>query len=153
MSITNEEVKAAQSAWGEALVALGSTFKESGNYEGLAKDAISKLYAYESDGVLFKPTKASANPFRASAGDALSYFVATNGKCSEDKGFALQPWYGVRFENHGVQIHGDIALAMGTYYFKSEDNSETRVEYSFGYKKIDGQLKIILHHSSLPYSE
>ena len=42
---------------------------------------------------------------------------------------------------------------MGTYYFTSaDDGSESKVEYTFGYKKnADGKVRIFLHHSSLPY--
>jgi len=42
---------------------------------------------------------------------------------------------------------------MGNYFFTGTDGDETKVEYSFGYTKDeDGNLKIVLHHSSLPYS-
>ena len=41
---------------------------------------------------------------------------------------------------------------MGEYYFTGTDSSETKVEYPFGYKKdAEGNLKIVVHHSSLPY--
>ena len=39
-----------------------------------------------------------------------------------------------------------------TYYFKSNDSNAIKVEYTFGYKLVNGKLKIDLHHSSLPYS-
>ena len=42
---------------------------------------------------------------------------------------------------------------MGNYFFTDLNGGKTKVEYSFVYKKNDlGELKIILHHSSLPYS-
>ena len=41
---------------------------------------------------------------------------------------------------------------MGEYYFTGTDSSVTKVEYTFGYKKdAEGNLKIVVHHSSLPY--
>ena len=41
---------------------------------------------------------------------------------------------------------------MGHYYFKDDGEEELKVEYSFGYKKMDdSRLKIDLHHSSLPF--
>ena len=52
-----------------------------------------------------------------------------------------------------VNIYDDIAIAMGNYFFTDLNGGKTKVEYSFVYKKNDlGELKIILHHSSLPYS-
>merc|ERR1712113_113398 len=63
-------------------------------------------------------------------------------------------WSNVVFDNHQVELNGDMAIAMGNYYFTSaEDGSESKVEYTFGYKKNDdGKLRIFLHHSSVPYS-
>ena len=42
---------------------------------------------------------------------------------------------------------------MGNYYFTPHDGSDVvKVEYSFGYKlNNDGELRIILHGSHLPY--
>ena len=44
------------------------------------------------------------------------------------------------------------AIAMGNYYFKSNHSNIIKVEYTFGYKLVNGKLKIDLHHSSLPYN-
>ncbi|MEM6988979.1 MAG: hypothetical protein AAF721_00735 [Myxococcota bacterium] len=86
-------------------------------------------------------------------GAALSYFVAGNEEFGEGKGFALQPWTKVRFENTGVVLGDDHALAMGHYFFTDTDGGGTKVEYSFGYiLDANGELRINLHHSSLPYS-
>ena len=44
---------------------------------------------------------------------------------------------------------------MGNYYFTSVDDkkNETKVEYTFGYiKDKRGNLRINLHHSSIPHS-
>ena len=40
------------------------------------------------------------------------------------------------------------------YYFTScADGSKTKVEYTFGYKKnADGNVRIFLHHSSVPFT-
>lgn len=100
--------------------------------------------------MLFKPTKAAADQFRGTKDEALSYFVT--GNIAEDKGFALAPYSKVRFENEGMVIDCDSAMAMGNYYFTTTDGKDIKVEYSFGYvKDEDGELKINLHHSSLPY--
>ena len=45
------------------------------------------------------------------------------------------------------------ALAMGNYFFTATKGDVIKVEYTFGYiKDGDGALRIILHHSSIPYS-
>jgi hypothetical protein len=84
---------------------------------------------------------------------ALSYFLGgDNSFCSEDDGFAMKPWVEVKFENSGFIIENDRAIAMGNYFFTSQDNLTVKVEYTFGYKLRNGSLVIDLHHSSLPYS-
>ena len=58
----------------------------------------------------------------------------------------------VDFENNSINIINNIAISMGNYFFTDNDGGKTKVEYSFVYKRNDnGDLKIILHHSSLPY--
>ena len=44
-------------------------------------------------------------------------------------------------------------MAMGNYFFTDPEGAEVKVEYSFGYV-LDGQgeVKIVLHHSSVPYA-
>merc|ERR1711879_244150 len=48
---------------------------------------------------------------------------------------------------------GDIAFAMGNYYFTCATTGEkAQVEYTFGYQLCDdGKVRIFLHHSSVPY--
>ncbi len=101
--------------------------------------------------VLFKPTKAANEQFRNSKGSAFSYFIAgDNRECQEDNGFALSNWTEILFDNSNIIINEDIAIAMGNYTFKNEA-SKIKVEYSFVYKNYGDEIKIILHHSSLPY--
>ena len=71
----------------------------------------------------------------------------------EDRGFAIQPWSRVRFENAGFIIGGGMAIAMGNYWFTDANTGEeARVEFTFGYfRDGDGDLRINLHHSSFPY--
>ncbi len=98
----------------------------------------------------------------------------------EDKGFAINPWtvrcgvktrirafcavskrvarlmiraQAVRFENSKTILNADSATAMGEYYFTTLEGTVAKVEYTFQYKRgADGNLKIVVHHSSLPYS-
>lgn len=150
--ITKEEVTAAQKVWGDGIVAIGSAYTDKQDYKAVAEKHVDTLYAYGQGEVLFKPTKAAQQQFRPSKAEALSYFVT--GDVPEDKGFALQPWSAVRFENAGIIIRSDCAIAMGNYFFTdAKTGQETKVEYTFGYIRNDaGQLVINLHHSAMPYS-
>lgn len=148
--ITTEDVTAAQEMWGSAVVAIG----EAGdNAAEVAENAAKSAYSFELGPIQFKPTLASEVPFRPDLEGALSYFVSGNEKYEEDKGFALKPWSNVRFDNHTVKLNGNIAIAMGHYYFTGPDGTETKVEYTKGYVKTeDDKVLIFLQDSSLPYS-
>lgn len=151
-AITAEEVAQAQQVWGEGIVAIGKAFTDKGDFVGAAEKHLDVLYNFQAGDVLFKPTKAADAQFRNDKESALSYFVGGNDKYGEDHGFAIHPWTNVRFENVGTYLHGDYAVAMGNYFFTQTDGTEVKVEYTFGYNKVDGKLKINLHHSSLPFS-
>ena len=145
------DVEGAQKAWGEGIVAIANAHKNDGDYVSIASNHINTLYAYQMGPVLFKPTLAAIDQFRPTFDTALSYFVASNNACPEDKGFAIKGWTNVRFENSEVIIDGGTALAMGNYYFTDPQGAEVKVEYTFGYIEDEqGNLRIQLHHSSMP---
>ena len=145
------DVEGAQKAWGEGIVAIANAHKNDGDYVGIASNHVNTLYAYQMGPVLFKPTLAAIDQFRPTFDTALSYFVASNNACPEDKGFAIKGWTNVRFENSEVIIDRGTALAMGNYYFTDPQGAEVKVEYTFGYIEDDqGNLRIQLHHSSMP---
>ncbi len=147
--INAKDVAAAQKGWGEAVVAIG---KAGDNAAKVAEKAAKSAYAFELGAIQFKPTLAAETPFRPDLEGALSYFVSGNSKYAEDTGFALKPWSKVRFDNHTIKYQGNIAIAMGHYYFTGPDNTETKVEYTKGYVKMrDGRVLIFLQDSSLPY--
>ena len=101
----------------------------------------------------FKPTLAAEIPFRPDVEGAVSYFIGGNDKYPEDKGFALKPWSKVRFDNHTISLQGNIAIAMGHYYFTGPDGTDTKVEYTKGYVKLeDGRVLIFLQGSHVPYN-
>ena len=140
-----------QNKWASGIVEIGKTknnFKES---VSVTKKFINELYDFENGNVQFKPTKASEKQFRNDFESALSYFIVNNTDFSEDSGFALNPWVSVEFENDSLNIYDDIGIAMGNYFFTDQNGDQTKVEYSFVYKKVGDSLKIILHHSSLPF--
>lgn len=153
-TITKQEVLEAQKQWGEGIVQIGETYTNEGDYVEAATQHINKFYNYQEGSVLFKPTLAAEIQFRTDFEGALSYFVAGNENFSEDSGFAIKAWTNVRWESTGVKIIGNMAVAMGNYYFTPADGSEdVKVEYSFAYTKdASGDLKIILHGSHIPYT-
>ena len=156
-SITADDVRSAQQAWGNAIVAIGAAASHGAAapaavLQTVASNLIENLYAYDVGPVLFKPTKAAAVPFRDTLDEAISYFIG--GSVPEDHGFARQPWSAVRFGDQQITIDSDSATAMGHYYFTDANTeAETMVEFTFGYlRDPQGRLRINVHHSSLPYS-
>lgn len=151
--ITKEQVELAQETWGKGVVKIGSLKNKRQECESFAIEFLNNLYAFETKNVLFKPTKCSIEQFRPTQAEALSYFIAgDNRACTEDKGFAINPWTNVRFENTGIILEEKRAIAMGNYFFTDLNGNEAKVEYTFGYNLIEGNLKIDLHHSSFPYN-
>ena len=151
--IREEDVLSIQKEWADSIISIGKIFLNKGNYRLEAEKTLKKLYAFDISNVLFKPTFASQNQFRNSFEDALSYFVG--GNIEEDNGFAIKPWFKIRFSENKIVIAHDNAIAMGNYYFTSVEDkkNETKVEYTFGYiKDKKGNLRINLHHSSIPHS-
>ena len=152
-SMTRDLIVAAQKAWGDGIVRIAAAHSAGEDFEAVAREHVETLYAYGLGSVLFKPTLAAAVQFRSTFEDALSYFVATNNACPEDKGFAIKGWTAVRFENVDIITYGSTATAMGNYFFTDPAGTEVKVEYSFGYVlDADGNVRINLHHSSMPYS-
>ena len=151
--ITEQEVLDAQKAWGEGIVKIGKVYLEKGDYKTAAIEHINNFYNYQEGVVLFKPTLVSEKQFRTDFQGALSYFIGGDENYPEDHGFAIKPWSNVRWENIGTKIIGNMAVAMGNYYFTpAKGGDDVKVEYSFAYTKDkDGKLKIILHDSHLPY--
>ena len=149
--ITQTAVTEFKTAWGQGIVEIGKVYTQGGDYRAAAKEHIERFYAYGQEDVLFKPTLASQDQFRGTFDEALSYFVG--GDIGEDGGFAIAPYTAVRWEPEGTVINGETALTMGNYFFKKTDGTEVKVEYTFGIEKMDdGELKFVLHHSSLPFT-
>lgn len=150
--ITREEVISAQKSCGDAIVSIGEAYTNKGDYKTLAANIVDTLYGYDEGIVLFKPTLASEKQFRLTPEEAVSYFVT--GIIPEDNGFAIQPWSKIRFENSGIIINSNFAVAMGNYYFTDANTGkEAKVEFTFGYNKDEnGKLLINIHHSSFPYN-
>lgn len=155
-NITAEEVKAAQEAWGAALIAISKDFRSGGAKKATktAQTVIDSAYGYNMGAVLFKPTLANGEQtFRTTREGALAYFVGGNKKFAQDSGFALKPWDKFEYKNAAVFINGDMALTTGNVMLTDKDGKVTTVDKTWGFKKDDqGKVRIVLHHSSLPYA-
>jgi hypothetical protein len=154
-AITEAEVMAAQRAWCQALVDISQTFDKSGQAaaKALAEKVIDSAYGYQMGAVLFKPTLTVApQTFRTTRAGALAYFVGGDSNFPKDKGFA-QGWTKCEAKNAAVFIAGDSASTMGNVMITGKDGKITTVDKTWKYVKDDaGKLRIVLHHSSLPFS-
>ena len=154
-AITEQELADARKNWADALIAISKAYEESGIEAAteLANGALDAAYGYNLGPVLFKPTLSGGEKtFRPTREGALSYFVAHNDKYPDDTGFGLRGWRSVAFETSASFIQGDVAMWMGSVSFTDKDGAVTKADKSWGYKKDEaGVLRIVLHHSSLPY--
>jgi hypothetical protein len=154
--ITLAEVEAAQQAWGKALVAISTEYDTKGfaAAKDLAGKVLDSAYAYDMGPVLFKPTLTIApQTFRTTRDGALAYFVGGDKAYPNDSGFALKHWRRYQVENAGVVITGNSAISMGNVMLWDDKGNMTKVDKTWGYVRgEDGKLRIVLHHSSLPYS-
>lgn len=156
VNITEEEVRMAQEAWGKALIQISKDFDKGGAKKATAtaKAVLDAAYGYAQGPVLFKPTLASGDQtFRTTHEGALAYFVGGNKKFAQDSGFALKGWEKYDFKNAAVFINGDVAMTMGNVMLTDKKGNVTTVDKTWAFKKgDDGKIRIVLHHSSLPYS-
>jgi hypothetical protein len=155
-AITESEVLAAQKAWGDALVSISTTHDTQGQAaaKALAEKVIDSAYGYQLGPVLFKPTLTVApQTFRTTRAGALAYFVGGDPAFPADKGFALRSWRKVEIRNAAILISGDTATTMGNVMVTDKQGKTTTVDKTWQFLKDDnGKLRIVLHHSSLPYS-
>ena len=153
--ITERELADARKIWGDALISISKAFEDEGidAARAVAVAALDSVYGFELGTVLFKPTLASGEQtFRMTRGGALAYFVGHSDDYPGDGGFGLKGWRSVVSETAASFIQGDVAMWMGGVTFTDKNGNVTEVEKSWGYKKdTAGVLRIVLHHSSLPY--
>jgi hypothetical protein len=163
------EVKAAQETWCGAVVAMSAAHAEGGlaKSKPLASDIIDAAYAYQFGPVAFKPTWAYGDTtFRTTKDGALSYFIGDDPNYN-DPGFVIgspgdgnypnlsnrSPWIECTPEIFVIQVFGNTANAMGWVNFEAADGTTSKVDKTFSYVRDDaGNLRITVHHSSVPYS-
>ena len=155
MNITQDEIAQALVTWGNGKIAISKAFEEGGieAARAVASDNLDAYYGYNLGPVLFKPTMASgAQTFRPTKAGALAYFCGHSEEYPLDNGFAIMGWRACESTTSATFLQGDIAMCMGWIRLTNKDGSVTTVDKSFGYKKdAAGTLRIVLHHSSLPY--
>ena len=154
--ITVAEVEDAQRAWCGALVAISTEADTKGHAAAkiLAGQVLDSAYAYNMGPVLFKPTLTVApQTFRTTRDGALAYFVGGDTAYPNDGGFALKNWRKCESANAGIVITGNSAISMGNVTMWDSKGAMTKVDKTWGYVRDgEGKLRIVLHHSSLPYS-
>lgn len=154
-AISETEVLDAQQDWCNALIDISTTYAEDGHAEAnaLAEEIIDSAYGYQLGTVLFKPTLTTEpQTFRTTSRGALSYFVGGDDNFPDDSGFALNDWNKCEPENAAIFIAGNTASTIGKVHFTDVDGDTTSVDKSWVFLKDDtGQLRIMLHHSSLEY--
>ncbi|PID36239.1 MAG: phosphoribosyl-AMP cyclohydrolase [Rhodobacterales bacterium] len=155
MPITENDLIAARQAWGEGLITIAKAFDDGGidAARPAAEQVLDAAYGYGHGPVLFKPTLASGDQtFRPTRDGALSYFIAHDPTYPRDGGFALLSWRKAEFVTAASFIEGDVAMWMGRGILTDKNGKVTQADKSFGYKRdANGVLRIVLHHSSLPY--
>lgn len=153
-TITQDMIESAQEVWIDQLVRIGQAHADGGDAQQVAEDVLNTYYDYGTNPVLFKPTLAHGEQtFRPTFEGALAYFVGGNGNYPDDSGFALAPYVSGTTNISEVFIHGDIAIAQGNITLTSADASTVTVDKTFSYRMdSEGNLRIVTHHSSLPFS-
>lgn len=154
-NITEADVRGAQERWGKALIQISDDHASGGlaKAKATATAVLNSAYGYNLGVVLFKPTLTHGQQtFRTTQAGALAYFVGDDKAFPADSGFALKGWKKYEFRNAGVFINGDMALTQGHVILTDKNGAVTTVDKTWGFKKDEkGQLRIVLHHSSLPY--
>ncbi len=139
--MTKAEVIAAQRNWAKCVTEQ--------NVDGLLE-----LYDFGApdEPLLFKPTLADV--IRLDRAGTRSYFVGGDPNFPNDHGFLKRGWKQVEFQSAAGPILKAGGLGykdMGHYTFTDQAGNATRADYTFAYHKLNGQVLISLHHSSLTW--
>ena len=155
MPISEEDLFDVRTAWGNGLIEISKSFETEGieMATSVASDMIDNLYGFNFGKVLFKPTlSGGSQTFRPTKAGALSYFVGHNSAYPNDSGFGIKFWREINSVTSAIFIDDTVAMWMGSVTLIDRDGQITKVDKSWGYKLDgNGNLRIMLHHSSLPY--
>ena len=155
MTINEHDILNALGEWGECLISISKAYEEKGlnPARAMADQTLDRLYGFDLGPVLFKPTlSGGADTFRPTKAGALAYFIGHDPKYPDDSGFGIKFWRKVRSETSTTFIKNDVAMWMGWVSLFDKNNAVLKVDKTFGYTRDkNGNLKIVLHHSSLPF--
>ncbi|MGB1193175.1 MAG: hypothetical protein ACPG22_01625 [Prochlorococcaceae cyanobacterium] len=155
-TITEEEVLAAGKNWCAALVGISNTFHSEGAAAAKAKAeaVIDAAYGFQQGPVAFKPTLASGeSTFRNTRQGALDYFVGPDPAFPPGRGFATyKRWTDCTVKEDVIQLFGPVANSMGNVSITDDQGNVTTVDktWTFWQPKND-VMRIVLHHSSIPF--
>ena len=154
-NISMAQVIEAQKAWCAGLLKISQAYASGGIKAATtaAEAVIDQAYAYQNGPVAFKPTLASGSQtFRDTREGALAYFVGNNPRFPNDKGFALKPWRTCSAVNAVIQLNGSSAVTMGNVVITDAKGDTTTVDKTWQFEKeSNGMVRILVHHSSLPF--
>ena len=129
-NITIDEVRTSQTDWGRGLTDISWAYRNGYDFEAVASDVFNSLYGHDYDYVLFNGME---NPLKNSTG--LDYIS-------------------VLFEEGMLITNGNQALWTGRVHMANSAGEVTTVEKTFGYfRDTNGDLRINLQHSSLPFND
>ena len=158
-TITLNEVLDAQKGWCAALLDINKAYQK-GGYDAaksVAVDVIDGAYAFQFGPVAFKPTYTRVeNTFRQDRAGAIAYFVGPDpsiSRFSKDQSFATyRNWTSRKIVDDVVQLMGQTANTMGYIEIVDAKGGLARPEKTWTFwKPKNGSIRIILHHSSLPF--
>ena len=155
MPILEKDLISARTAWGNGLIEISKSFETEGieTARKVASNMLDTLYGFDLGQVLFKPTlSGGSQTFRTTKEGALSYFTGQNSVYPNDVGFGVKSWREFNSNTSAIFIDDTVAMWMGSVTLIDRDGQITKVDKSWGYKLDgNGNLRIMLHHSSLPY--
>lgn len=155
-NISEQQVLDAQNNWCNGLLAISKSYATGGfaAAEKTASKILDQAYGYQYGAVAFKPTLTQPpQTFRGTKAGALAYFVGGNPSYPNDKGFAIKPWRTCMIRNQVIQFHGDLAITMGNVDLTDSSGKVTTVDKTWAFlREPDGEVRIVLHHSSLPFT-
>lgn len=139
--MTKDDVVVAQRAWAKCVTEQDV-------------DGLLDLYDFGNpdEPLLFKPTLADV--IRLDRKGARAYFVGGDADYPQDNGFLNHGWKEVNFQSAVGPLLNAGGLGyrdMGHCTFVDGEGRPTHVDYTFAYHKIDGNVLISLHHSSLTW--
>ena len=156
INITEQQVLNAQQSWCNGLLAISKAYTTGGfaAAETTASKILDQAYGYQYGAVAFKPTLTQQpQTFRGTKAGALAYFVGGNPTYPNDKGFAIKPWQTCAIRNQVIQLHGELAISMGNVDLTDSSGKLTTVVKTWAFvREPDGEIRIVLHHSSLPFT-